>query len=96
MDISGQRSKHVDEVMEIPFDCVVTVCGHANENCPFFPGKAQVIHAGFDDPSALAKDAATEDDALAIYRRIREFVESLPDSLTAGKGLAQAHCFMCS
>jgi arsenate reductase len=87
VDISSQRSKHVDEVKDIRFDYVVTVCGHANENCPFFPGKTKVVHVGFDDPPALAKGAVTEDDALNIYRRvrdeIRQFVESLPASLPA-------------
>ena len=87
VDISSHRSKHVDEVKDIQFDYVVTVCGHANENCPFFPGKTKVVHVGFDDPPALAKGAATEEDALIIYRRvrdeIRQFVESLPASLPA-------------
>jgi arsenate reductase (thioredoxin) len=86
VDISNHRSKHVNEVMDIPFDYVVTVCGHANENCPFFPSKAKVIHAGFDDPPALAKDAATEEEALSHYRRVRDeikvFVEQLPEILT--------------
>lgn len=84
VDISKHRSKHVNEVMDIPFDYVITVCGHAHENCPFFPGKATVIHVGFDDPPALAKSAATEEDALNIYRRVRDeirgFVETLPSS----------------
>ncbi|HNR33917.1 MAG TPA: arsenate reductase ArsC [Candidatus Hydrogenedentes bacterium] len=87
VDISSHRSKHVNEVKDIPFDYVVTVCGHANENCPFFPGKTKVVHVGFDDPPALAKGAATEDDALNVYRRVRDeirrFVESLPESLSA-------------
>jgi len=85
VDISGHRSKHVSELMDVPFDYVVTVCGHAHETCPMFPGKAKVVQAGFDDPPALAKDAATEEEALAPYRRvrdeIRQFVESLPESL---------------
>ena len=83
VDISNHRSKHVDEIMDIPFDYVVTVCGHANEHCPMFPGKAKVVHAGFDDPPALAKNAATEEEALNLYRRVRDeiktFVERLPE-----------------
>ncbi len=86
VDISNHRSKHVKEVMDIPFDYVVTVCGHASENCPFFPGKAKVVHVGFDDPPALAKETASEADALDVYRRVRDeirlFVESLPEILT--------------
>lgn len=86
VDISNHRSKHVDEIMDIPFDYVVTVCGHANEHCPIFPGKAKVVHAGFDDPPALARNAATEEEALNLYRRVRDeiktFVERLPEILT--------------
>jgi arsenate reductase (thioredoxin) len=82
VDISGQRSKSVEEVINIPFDLVVTVCSDADENCPVFPGKAKVMHAGFDDPPRLAKGAKTKDEALAHYRRvavqIRDFVTGLP------------------
>ncbi len=85
VDISNQRSKHVDELRDIPIDCVVTVCGHAHEHCPLFPGRTRVVHAGFDDPPALARLAATEDDTLNIYRRvrdeIRDYVAFLPESL---------------
>ena len=86
VDITGQRSKHVNELKDVPLDYVVTVCDHANENCPVFPGKAKVIHVGFDDPPRLAKSAKTEEEALNHYRRVRDeiraFVESLPDSLS--------------
>ena len=85
VDISGQRSKRVDELQEAKFDYVVTVCGHAHENCPVFPGKATIIHVGFDDPPRLAADAKTEAERLAPYRRVRDeiraFVETLPASL---------------
>jgi len=85
VDITGQSSKHVDELKDIEFDYVVTVCSHAHENCPLFPGQAKVVHVGFDDPPALAADAATEEQALAPYRRvrdeIRQFVSQLPSAL---------------
>ncbi len=86
VDISGQRSKNVDELKDLAFDYVVTVCGHANESCPMWLGrKAKVVHVGFDDPPALAKGAKTEEEALGHYRRvrdeIRQFVAGLPDSL---------------
>ncbi|NLE39018.1 MAG: arsenate reductase ArsC [Pirellulaceae bacterium] len=85
VDISGHRSKHVDEFKDIEFDYVVTVCDHAHENCPIVPGKARIVHVGFDDPPRLAADAATEDERLAPYRRVRDeirtFVERLPESL---------------
>jgi arsenate reductase (thioredoxin) len=89
VDISTHRSKKVDELMHIPFDYVVTVCGHAHETCPLFPGKARIVHVGFDDPPKLAQGAATEEDRLAPYRRvrdeIRQFVSSLPGSLKANE-----------
>jgi arsenate reductase len=85
VDISRQTSKHVETLAHIPFDYVVTVCGHAHESCPMFPGNTKVIHVGFDDPPALAKTAATEEEALAHYRRvrdeIRDWIMTLPESL---------------
>ena len=88
VDISYHTSKHVRELMHIPFDYVVTVCGHAQEHCPVFPGKAKVVHHGFDDPPKLAEGAATEEEALAHYRRVRDeiraYVETLPEALLAG------------
>ncbi|MBI1368074.1 MAG: arsenate reductase ArsC [Planctomycetes bacterium] len=87
VDISTQKSQKVDELLDIPFDYVVTVCGHANEHCPMFPGKAKIIHVGFDDPPRLAKDVDGEEAKLAIYRRVRDeiraFVMTLPAALTA-------------
>ena len=76
VDISGQRSKRVDELRGIEFDYVVTVCGHANESCPVFPGKTQVVHVGFDDPPRLAADAKTEEERLAPYRRVRDEIRA--------------------
>ena len=86
VDISGQRSKNVDELKDVAFDDVVTVCGHANESCPMWLGrKAKVVHVGFDDPPALARAAGTEAQALDCYRRVRDeirrFVEKLPEGL---------------
>lgn len=89
VDIAGQKSKHYKELGPAPFDYVVTVCGHAHENCPVLPGLPQVVHVGFEDPPALAAGAKTEAEALAPYRRVRDeirrFVERLPDSLSWGK-----------
>ena len=86
VDISNQRSKLVDEIMYIKFDYVITLCGHARENCPFFPGKIRRVHAGFDDPPRLAENARTKEEALVHYRRVRDeiraFIEKLPDELT--------------
>lgn len=89
VDISGHRSKKVEEILDIPFDYVVTVCDHAHETCPLFPGKTRVVHRGFDDPPRLAKDASTEEEAFEHYRRVRDeirrFVESLPESLPSDR-----------
>jgi arsenate reductase len=85
VDISRHRSKNVSELMDVPLDYVVTVCGHAHETCPRFPGKAKVVNVAFDDPPRLAKDANTEEEALVHYRRVRDeiraFVLTLPESL---------------
>ncbi len=85
VDIAGQSSKHVDELKAVPFDFVVTVCDHANESCPLFPGRTKVVHVGFDDPPRLAKSAASDEEALGHYRRVRDeirsFVARLPEAL---------------
>ena len=85
VDISAHKSKNVADLLGIPFDFVVTVCGHASEHCPLFPGRAKIVHVGFDDPPALARGAKTEAEALAHYRRVRDeikkFVETLPEGL---------------
>jgi arsenate reductase len=86
VDISQQRSKHLDELNDIPFDWVITVCDNANERCPVFPGAVKRFHVSFDDPPRLAKNAKTEEEALTHYRRvrdeIRQFVEELPENLS--------------
>jgi len=86
VDISSHRSKHLDEVRDIPFDYVVTVCDNANESCPVFPGNVKRLHVSFDDPPGLARNARTEDEVLGYYRRVRDeiraFVERLPEALS--------------
>ena len=85
VDISAQRSKHLDELKAVEFDYVITVCDRARESCPLFRGKGQVIHTSFDDPPALASGAGSEQEALFHYRRVRDeiraYVEALPDIL---------------
>ena len=85
VDISGFRSKTVDELPEQEFDYVITLCGHAQETCPFFPAKTKRLHVGFDDPPKLAETAQSEEEALGHYRRvrdeIRDYVRSLPEAL---------------
>jgi len=85
VDISGQYSKSVQELADAGFDYVVTVCDNARERCPVFPGRARLVHAGFDDPPMLTRGVADEAEALGTYRRVRDeiraFVERLPDAL---------------
>ena len=85
VDISRQSSKLASSLADVPLDLVITVWGHADENCPAFLGKARIVHVGFDDPPKLAKTAATEEEALGHYRRvrdeIRQFVSDKLESL---------------
>ena len=69
IDISGHRSKSVDEFSGQEFDYVITVCDNANERCPLFPAKTQRIHWSFEDPAAAA---GSEPARLAVFRRVRE------------------------
>ena len=85
VDISNHYSKNVRDLLDVPFDWVVTVCDHANETCPVFPRKVKRHHVSFNDPPKLAADAKTEEEALGHYRRVRDeirnFVEKLPEIL---------------
>jgi arsenate reductase len=91
VDISGHASKLVDDLPQgVAFDFVITVCDNAREACPFFPAASRVLHVGFDDPPALARELAAkgapdEEAVLAVYRRVRDeiraYVLTLPDSL---------------
>jgi arsenate reductase len=86
IDITTQHSKTPQDIGPVEFDYVITVCGHADENCPVFPGKARVVHVGFEDPPKLAKHLPDGERKLAVYRRVRDeirrFVETLPGGLT--------------
>lgn len=70
IDISGQRSKNVDEFAGQNFDYVITVCDHANEVCPLFPGSTKRIHQSFEDPPAPG--VGTDAERLAVFRRVRD------------------------
>ena len=85
VDISNQWSKYVNELSDVQFDYVVTVCDNAHQACPLFSGGAKIVHAGFDDPPILAKTYQSEQEKLNCYRRVRDdirnFIESLPETL---------------
>lgn len=69
IDISGHRSKSVDEFAERKFDYVLTVCDNAKESCPIFPGHANRLHRDFEDPAAAG---GSENERLAVFRRVRD------------------------
>jgi arsenate reductase (thioredoxin) len=82
VDLAKHDSKTLEDLGPIHFDYVVTVCGHANEHCPVFPGKAKLIHVGFEDPPTLTKHLPDGEAKLAVYRRVRDeirrFIETWP------------------
>jgi arsenate reductase (thioredoxin) len=88
VNISKQRAKHIRDLGRLNFDYVITVCDNARERCPFFAGGVKSIHMGFEDPPFLARNAKTEEQALAHYRRVRDeikdFVQQLPEILEKG------------
>jgi arsenate reductase len=84
VDISGHRAKHVSEFKDIAFGLVVTVCDKARESCPVWFGKAEKLHKSFEDPPFLAKEAKTEDEALAHYRRVRDEIKQFVSELLKG------------
>jgi len=73
VDISGHRSKSVDEFAGREFDHVITVCDHAREHCPVFPARTERVHWSFDDPAAAEGDEAAR---LAVFRRVRDEIEA--------------------
>ncbi|HLY26802.1 MAG TPA: arsenate reductase ArsC [Aggregatilineales bacterium] len=72
IDISGQRSKHLNEYLTQPFDYVITVCDEAGETCPVFPGRARRIHWSFPDPAARG---GSDEMRLATFRETRDALE---------------------
>jgi len=69
IDISRNRAKGVNEFVNMEFDYVVTVCDHARQTCPFFPGGKELLHQGFEDPAAFE---GNEDEKIAAFRRLRD------------------------
>ena len=81
IDISGHRSKHLDEFLNAGIETVITVCDHANESCPIFPGKVRRHHYGFDDPPKAARPGESEIDA---FRRIRDQIRMVFEAYADG------------
>jgi len=87
IDISSQVSKHLDDLADVDFDYVITLCGNADERCPSFASDTHVIHVGFPDPAEMAEKTESKsllmDHFRAVRDQIRDFVDSLPRSLTS-------------
>ena len=73
IDITGQRSKSVEEFAGQDFDYVITVCDNAREQCPIFPGPVRRVHWSFDDPAAAGGDEAAR---LSVFRRVRDEIRA--------------------
>ncbi len=86
VDISGHYSKTVADLPVQEFDYVITLCGHANETCPYFSGTAKKMHRAFDDPPRMSEECAGEEEKMAFYREVRdqikEFVKGLPKNIS--------------
>ena len=81
IDISGHRSKHLDEFLKAPVDTVITVCGNADQACPIFPGQVNRYHWGFDDP---AHAVGTDEKILNEFRRVRDQIRLVFEAYAAG------------
>lgn len=81
IDISAHTSKHLDDLGDITFDYVITVCDNAREACPIFQGKAKIIHHSFEDPPRLAANAKTDEEALVHYARVRDEIKAFVQGL---------------
>lgn len=92
IDLSGHRSKHMNEFLQTPIETVITVCGNADQACPVFPGQVNRHHWPFDDP---AHATGTEEEKRAVFRRVRDEIQRVFAAYVAGrrdaaKGGAQA------
>ncbi len=82
IDISGHRSKSMNEFLTTPIETVITVCGKADQACPIFPGQVNRHHWPFDDP---AHATGTEEEQLAVFRRVRNEIRRTLDAYVAGR-----------
>lgn len=81
LDLSGHRSKHMNDFLSQRIDTVITVCGNADQACPMFPGQVHRHHWGFDDP---AHATGTEAEILAAFRRVRDQIRLVFEAYAAG------------
>jgi len=83
IDISSHRSKHVNEFLGMDVDYVITVCDHAKQACPFFPGGKELMHKGFQDPAAFE---GSEDEKIATFRHVRDEIKDWVVETFGGEG----------
>lgn len=88
IDISGHRSKHLNEFLETGVETVITVCGNADQACPAFPGQVHRHHWGFDDP---AHATGSEEEQLTVFRRVRDEIRRVFEAYAAGRKDALSH-----
>ncbi len=81
IDISHHHSKLLDEFLNDQVETVITVCGNADQACPMFPGQMNRHHWGFDDP---AHATGTEEEQMAIFRRVRDEIRRVFEAYAAG------------
>ncbi len=82
IDISGHRSKHMDEFLKQPIETVITVCGNADQACPMFPGQMNRYHWPFDDPACAT---GSDEEKLAVFRRVRDEIKRVFEAYAAGR-----------
>ncbi|PTX91884.1 low molecular weight phosphatase family protein [Verrucomicrobia bacterium LW23] len=82
IDISGHRSKHLQEFLQSDVETVITVCGNADQACPLFPGQVNRHHWGFDDP---AHATGTDEEIMAVFRRVRDEIRATFEAYAAGR-----------
>ena len=82
IDISGHRSKHMDEFLKQSIETVVTVCGNADQACPMFPGQVNRHHWGFYDP---AHATGTDEEKIVVFRRVRDEIKRVFEAYAAGR-----------
>ena len=82
IDISGHRSKHLDEFLGDDIETVITVCGNADQACPMFPGQVNRHHFPFDDP---AHATGSEEEQMVMFRRVRDEIRAVFGAYAAGR-----------
>lgn len=82
IDLSAHTSKHMNEFLGSPVETVITVCGNADQACPVYPGQVNRHHWPFDDP---AHATGTEEEILAVFRRVRDEIRRVFEAYAAGR-----------